>query len=156
MENKSFQHLNPVWREKENFIIGAVVPSLKNNPKEKVWEQLWARKIDNDHYEICCIPMFAYGLVLGDLVEIDQRLMIINISQKSGRVTIRVWLNEQTPQEKREELTDKILGLGCLLEWYSQHLLGVDSDYHIRTQSLIKLLDVYQKEEFIEFEYGNP
>ena len=76
MENKSFQHLNPVWREKANFIIGAVVPSLKNNPKEKVWEQLWARKIDNDHYEICCIPMFAYGLALGDVVEIDQRLMI--------------------------------------------------------------------------------
>lgn len=156
MENKSFQNLNPVWREKANFIIGAVVPSLKNNPKEKVWEQLWARKIDNDHYEICCIPMFAYGLALGDVVEIDQRLMIINISQKSGRVTIRVWLKEQTPQEIREELTDKILGLGCLLEWYSQHLLGVDSDSHIKTQSLIKLLDIYQKEECIEFEYGNP
>lgn len=156
MENRSFQHLNPIWRDKANFIIGAVVPSLKNNPKEKVWEQLWARKIDKDHYEICCIPMFAYGLALGDVVEIDQRLMIINISQKSGRVTIRVWLNEQTPQEKREELTDKILGLGCLLEWYSQHLLGVDSDSHIKTQSLITLLDIYQKEEFIEFESGNP
>lgn len=156
MENRSFQHLNPIWRDKANFIIGAVVPPLKNNPKEKVWEQLWARKLDNGQYEICCIPIFAYGLALGDVVEIDQGFMIINLSQKSGRVTIRVWLNEKMPQEKHEELTNKILDLGCLLEWYSQHLLGVDSDTYKKAQSLLKILEIYQKEGFIEFEYGNP
>ena len=156
MENRSFQHLNPIWRDKANFIIDAVVPPLKNNPKEKVWEQLWARKLDNGFYEICCIPIFAYGLALGDLVEIDQGFMISNISQKSGRVAIRVWLNEQIPQEKREELTEQILSLGCLLEWYSKHLLGVDSDSQIKTEFLIKILETYQKERQIEFEFGNP
>jgi len=156
MENRSFQHLNPIWRDKANFIIGAVVPPLKNNQKEKVWEQLWARKLDSGQYEICCIPIFAYGLALGDVVEIDQGYMISKISQKSGRVTIRVWLNEQIPQEKREELTEKILTLGCLLEWYSHHLFGVESDSQIKTEFLIKILKNYQKEGQIEFEYGNP
>lgn len=156
MENRSFQHLNPIWRDKANFIIGASVPPLKNNPKEKVWEQLWARKLDNDQYEICCIPIFAYGMALGDVVEIDQGFMITNISQKSGHITIRVWLTEQIHKEEIEGLTEKILGLGCLMEWYSEHLLGIDSDSHITTQSLIKTLEIYQREGLIDFEYGNP
>jgi hypothetical protein len=156
MENRQFQHLNPIWREKANFIIGAFVSPLKKNPKEKVWEQLWARKLENELYEICCIPMFTYGLALGDEVEIDQEFMIINISHKSGRVTIRVWINEQIPQERREELTSKIHDLGCLMEWYSEHLLGVDADSHIKAQSLIKILENYQKDRIIEFEIGNP
>jgi len=131
------------------------VPPLKKNPKEKVWEQLRARKLDNNLYEICCIPIFAYGLALGDVVEIDQKFMIIKVSQKSGRVTIRVWLNEQISQEDREELSTKILNIGCLLEWYSQRLLGVATDSHMMTQSMIKTLEIYKKSGLLEFEYGN-
>jgi len=156
MEGKSFQHLNPVWREKANFIIGASVPPLEEKSKEEMWEQLWARRIDDKHYEICCIPMFAYGLALGDVVETDRRYMIVNVARKSGRVAIRVWFHEKTPLEKRDEIVNEILDVECLLEWYSQHLLGIDSDSLLKTQSLDKILRAFQAEGIIEFEYGNP
>ncbi len=133
METRSFQHLNPVWRDKANFIIGAPVPPLKKNPKEKVWEQLWARKIDDNHFEICCIPLFCYGLALGDEVETDQGFMIVIVTHKSGHDTMRIWFNENTSQEKKDELTNEILVLDCLIEWYSQNFLGVDSDSHAKT-----------------------
>lgn len=107
-------------------------------------EQLWARKIDFCRFEICCIPMFAYGLALGDVVETDHDFLITNIYQKSGRIAIRVWINEQITQEKVEELIGKILDLDCLVEWYSQHLLGIDCDIQTKTQSLLKILDIYQ------------
>lgn len=55
--------------------------------------------------------MFAYGLALSDVVETDHDFLITNISQKSGRIAIRVWINEQTTQEKVEEL----INLSCYL-----------------------------------------
>ena len=65
-------HLNPAWRDRANFI--AFVSIELDEPGER-WEQLWARQIANNLFEICCIPFFAYDLALGDQVDTLGRLV---------------------------------------------------------------------------------
>jgi len=50
------QHETPVWRERANFIIGAALDAPGK------WEQLWARQVGPNRFELCCIPFMTYGL----------------------------------------------------------------------------------------------
>jgi hypothetical protein len=45
------QHETPVWRERANFIIGAALDAPGK------WEQLWARQVSPNRFELCCIPL---------------------------------------------------------------------------------------------------
>lgn len=155
MSGKSIQHFNPVWREKANFIIGMIIPPLKNKPQKAIWEQLWARKINDFHFEICCIPFFSYGLSLGDVVETSSNYMVIRVSQKSGHDTIRIWFTEQATDEQIREVNQKIMNIGCLTEIYSYHLLGVDADSQSKTHSLIGMLEGCQEDGLLVYEIGN-
>jgi hypothetical protein len=56
---KEAQHLAPVWRERADFILGAIV-------EDGISEQLWARKVDDLQFEVCCIPFWVYNISLGD------------------------------------------------------------------------------------------
>jgi hypothetical protein len=156
METKSFQHLNPIWRDKANFIIGASVPPLEESPNTEVWEQLWARMIKSNKFEICCIPFFSYGLALGDEVETDQFFMIKRVSKKSGNTTLRIWFDEKLSAEQKDEFISNIGESKCLQEWYSENFLGLSSDSFRKTQLLIGLLEKYQTKGLISFEIGNP
>jgi len=55
-------HREPAWRERSNFIIASAIDAANT---DMTTEQLWARKIDDRHFEICCIPFFAYNVALG-------------------------------------------------------------------------------------------
>ena len=48
-------HAAPVWREKANFIIRALLPERDRS------EQLWARQIGDQRFEVCRIPFFMSG-----------------------------------------------------------------------------------------------
>jgi anaerobic glycerol-3-phosphate dehydrogenase len=47
-----------VWRERSDFIIGA---EIEPGATGKDTEQLWARKIDESHFDLCCIPFLPPG-----------------------------------------------------------------------------------------------
>ena len=47
-------------------------------------EQLWARRVDDEHHEICCIPFFVYDLALGDTVEVDADHLVTRVVEPSG------------------------------------------------------------------------
>lgn len=81
-------HRDPVWRERSNFIIATEVDPADTNVTT---EQLWARKVDDCHFELCCIPFFAYDLALGDVVEVDADYMVRRVSTASGRYVFRVY-----------------------------------------------------------------
>ena len=65
-------HSDPVWRDRSNFIIATPI-----EPGEAgvTAERLWARRVDDRHYQLCCIPFFAYDLALGDVIEIVRGLL---------------------------------------------------------------------------------
>lgn len=115
-------HRDPVWRERSNFIIATAIDSANTDIST---EQLWARKIDDRHFEICCIPFFAYDLALGDVVETDGDFLVRKVSTRSGRYVFRVYFGRSA--HPREEITEGLESLGALLERSSANLLAVDA-----------------------------
>jgi hypothetical protein len=51
-----FTHREPIWEDSANFIIRAAVDLGAGTYVDS--EQLWAKKFDATHFELCCIPFF--------------------------------------------------------------------------------------------------
>ena len=114
-------HEEPVWRERADFIIAA---ELIGGSEVKT-EQLWARRLDEHRFEICCIPFFVYDLALGDVVETDDAYLVRRVVVPSGRFVFRVWFGESF--HPRDEIASQLDELGAVLEWSSPNLLAVDA-----------------------------
>ena len=80
-------HENPVWRDESDFIIRAY---LEENKGRNEWEQLWAKRLDDRRFSLCCIPFFAYNLALGDEVETDGSYVVEGVVRPSGQFTWRI------------------------------------------------------------------
>lgn len=139
-------HLEPAWRNRANFVIGAPLPEPGRA------EQLWARQISDDRFEICCIPFFLYDIALGDVVATDENHDVVRVVEPSGRYVFRVWFGEsaQPPQAIAERLTD----LGALLEWSSANLLAVDAADAAQAQRVADFLAEQEHAGQLTYETG--
>ena len=153
MEISTFQHSNPVWRNRADFIISIVVPPVPPMPDGVYWEQLWARQIEDQKFEICCIPSFAFDLALGDIVETDKEYMVSRVVERSGNFTIRIWFFEHAA-DKRDHIEKKIQSYGCLMEVFSEHLSGISANSEKTKVKLLKLLEKFVKKGWIDYETG--
>jgi hypothetical protein len=150
MQTNALVHRNPVWRERANYIIGAWCPR-KGDTTCQTWEQLWSRQTAANRFEICCIPFFAYGLTLGDDVETDPEYMITRVVTPSGHSTFRAWFCESPEPTLQDELAVEVGRLGCLMEWYSARLLGIDASSRSQAQAVDDFL--HGKEEIGQLVY---
>src|SRR5262245_18202449 len=117
-------HRNPVWGDKSDFIIRADLSPF-GMPGE--FEQIWARKITENRFEICCIPFFTYGLALGDEVTSTLDFVICNVQRRNGhkifRIAIETGRDTVGIHKKLHEWVDQT---GFLYEWSSDGYLAVD------------------------------
>jgi hypothetical protein len=105
-------------------------------------EQVWARKIGNNTFEICCIPFFTYGIALGDTVETDSGYFIRKVAEKGGHRTLR---GAVANKDKADELHESIHGYldraGLMYEWYSLGYFAVDLPSPLREGEIIPFLE---------------
>jgi hypothetical protein len=119
-------HNHPVWRDRSDFIIHVPLPE-----DDKPWrfEQLFARRISEDEFEVCCIPYFAYDMALGDIVRTSARgsrkYVVEEVVTRSGRFVFRVWFGSQ--EADRQFVAEQLTEMGALLEWRTINLLAVDA-----------------------------
>jgi hypothetical protein len=145
------QHETPVWRERADFIIGAPL----EEPGE--WEQLWARRLGPNRFELCCIPFLAYGLALGDVVETETRdgheFLVARVAERSGRYTMRVWFLDTAVAD---EVAERLTGLGALLEWrgHWSRLLAVDAANEKMTHAVAEALRPHEDAGRLHYETG--
>jgi hypothetical protein len=139
-------HEAPVWRDQANFIIGAPLP------EEGRAEQLWARQLGYERFEICCIPFFVYDLALGDVVETDANHDIARVIERSGRFVFRVWFGEAF--HPRQGVADELAELGALLEWSSPNLLAVDAADEAHAQVIVHYLAEQERAGRLMYETG--
>ncbi len=144
------QHLNPIWRDKADFIIGAWCSNKQIEGKPQ-WEQLWSRRITDNTFEICCIPFYVYNISLGDVAKTDKDFMITEIIKHSTHKTFRIWLGASKSSQIRDEVIRVITDLSCSIEWYSDNLLAVDASDDEKAQIIANWL--YQKEQVEELTY---
>ena len=147
-------HVDPVWREAANFLIAARLPDDLNPAR---WEQVWARQLTSDQFEVCCIPFFVRNVDLGDhvtTVKLEEKPYVINgVLKKSGRFTFRAWLSGASDQAK-VDLVKRLLERGCLTEWYSSNLLAIDAATELLAQEVGAFLALSQERGYLEFETG--
>lgn len=77
---KFVTHQFPVRRDEANFILMFKL----DIHLESDYEQLWMRKLDNGLFEICCIPFFADGLALYDIVRANQENLVLDVVERGG------------------------------------------------------------------------
>jgi hypothetical protein len=132
-------HAEPAWRDRANFLIFA---DLSGTGMPGRLEQLWARQLAGDSFELCCIPFFTYGLALGDVVQTTphgERSYVDNrVTATSGRRVLRVWLAEADAEARAiiERYLDETKALN---EWSSENLLAIDVVSHEFSVSLAEL-----------------
>src|ERR1044072_2216153 len=115
-KTKQFKtHAAPVWRDRGDFLIQA---ELIGEGSVVAIEQLWARQLKEERFEICCIPCFAYDLALGDEVEtVDW--VVQRVVKKSGHYTFRVLLGNSSEPNILERTLELVDSLGLAVECYS-------------------------------------
>lgn len=152
-EREFVVHQDPIWRERANFIIHAELPE-KDRPQR--FEQLWARQLDDDRFELCCIPFLVFNLALGDVVitspKGDRQYVMKKVVEPSGRYVFRVWLG-QSPLP-RDEIAHELGALGSLIEWSSPNLLAVDAADSEHAQLVADFLIEREKAGLLVYETG--
>jgi hypothetical protein len=114
----------PVWQSRANFLIRA---DLADHGMAGRMEQLWARKIDDKTFEICCIPFFTYGVALGDTVETDGGYFVRKVVRKGGHRTLRgAVANKDKANELHESIHGQLDRAGLVYEWYAPGYFAVD------------------------------
>ena len=141
-------HLDPVWRERSDFVIAAEIAS----GGEARTEQLWARRINGYRFEICCIPFFVYDVALGDVVETDGDYIVRRVVVPSGRFVFRVWFGDS--RVPADEIVAELQALGSLVESSSRNLLAVDAVDEAHARSVADLLHDREQQNRLAYETG--
>ena len=146
-------HYDPVWRDRSDFIINAALPE-KDSPRR--FEQLFAKQIGDDRFEVCCIPFFLYDIALGDVVATsskgDRNYVLEKVIEPSGRYVFRVWFGETF--HPRSETAQALKGLGALIERSSRNLLAVDAIEEKHAQLVADFLAGREKAGQFVYETG--
>lgn len=150
-DDKIAVHQDPVWRDRANFVIRAKLE------EEGRWEQLWARQLSENRFEICCIPFFVYDLALGDEVETEPtegaKYVVKQVVKDSGRYTFRVWSGDSHDRQAVDEVVAKAAELGCAVEWHSVHLIAISAEPDF-AQQLANYLFALESDKRLEYEAG--
>lgn len=116
-------HRDPIWRDRADFIIAIAIDPGSTSIAT---EQLWVRRVDDRHFELCCIPFFAYDVALGDRVEVDADFLVRRVVHPSGRYVFRVHFVR--PESRfRDEVVRELTERGALVEWSSAGMFAVDA-----------------------------
>jgi hypothetical protein len=124
-------HDAPVWRDRSDTILSARIPDPADS---RVWyEQLWAARIDESHYEICCIPFATYEFALGDVVAVgvgaaaagEPQYLVEGLQRRSGRAVLRAWLAE-SERGTWDALQELLRSLGLMFEFRKPALVAID------------------------------
>jgi hypothetical protein len=119
-------HIDPVWRERANFVINASI----NIGGDEQFEQLWVRQLPEGTFEICCIPFFVYGLSLGDVVStvtgLGHDYLFDRVVEPAGHHTYRVYFDKSFTDQ--DEVIRAVSSIGALVERSSTNLMAVDAN----------------------------
>lgn len=116
-------HEDPAWRNEKNYMA---MVDLAPFDLGGMLEQLWLREVSGG-YEVCCIPFYAYGLALGDVVGKGGSDTVDSLISKSGRRVLRVFFAEPRPVvDSRSALRRAVESGELLSEWNGDRHVAID------------------------------
>lgn len=154
MARREVTHTEPAWRNRgDSTIVARVV--LERTSSRSIEEHLWARRVSESHFEICCIPFFEYDLALGDEVQTNQenaQVVLARVVKRSGHSTFRIWFGRSSSYNARSEILQRIRELECLIEWYDNDFIALDADEPTVAQEIFATLQLKSQKNELMFE----
>ena len=146
-------HREPVWRNRSNYIVCA---QLAGDAQPLRFEELFAKRITEDLFEVCCIPFFLFDIALGDVVATAPRedldYVVTKVVESSGRYVFRVRFGEAS--RPRGEIAEELRALGSLIEWFSRNLLALDAIDQEHAQRVVDFLDARAEAGQLTYDSG--
>ena len=116
-------HSEPTWRAKANFIAMVDLADF-DLPGRR--EQVWARRLPDGNFELCCLPFFTYGYSLGDVIAPKERggTVLGSVVTPSGRRLLRLAFHAHEPHHSA--IHDAIARSGRPAEWFNPGYVAID------------------------------
>ena len=118
-------HPNPVRRPAPSFMLRAALDDVGGGDN---FEQLWTKRVGEDHFELCCIPFFAYDMALGDVVRAEAATgyVIQAVVKRSGNSVVRVAVKRPEDVDAAHLRLHDLFGrLEYLCEWFDPGYVAV-------------------------------
>lgn len=112
-------------------------------------EQLWARDIGNNRYEIRSIPFTAYNMTIGDIVEIHKEMYVTKVIKETDHISFRIFTKDGW-QRIVAELEIQFPSLSY--EAFSDQLVAIDVDNAIDGKQLADFLQIEEDNGRLQFE----
>lgn len=108
--------------------VWLALPCESDGPQ--VWEGLAVSRLQRvDRVRVCAIPLIAYDVNYGDELAVvasaEGPLVATGVVTNGGNYTFRVWLSGHTGWDAIREVVTEFGGRGCLVEGYSDRLIGL-------------------------------
>ncbi|QYJ02871.1 DUF4265 domain-containing protein [Nocardioides panacisoli] len=121
----------------------------------QVWEGLRAATQPDGSFLLCAVPLFAYDLNFGDQVaaiaSAEGPLVATDVLADGGQSTFRVALHEGGTT--LPEVVETFGAMGCLIEGWSDALLGLGCDT-TRAREIANRLALEERAEHLAYETG--
>jgi hypothetical protein len=103
-------HPNPAWKGQADSLV---MYDLTDSGMPGRWEQLWAKRLDGNHYIVCCIPFFTLEIALGDTFTTTSsgsfESSVDTVTERSGNVVIHAFLLEDSTAEEKLDRQDELI-----------------------------------------------
>jgi uncharacterized protein DUF4265 len=145
-------HEHPVWRERANYVLQA---DLAEHGLPGRYEQLWARSVGADRYELCCLPFFTYGYALGDIVALRVTAgpfdrVLGSVVRPSNRALLRVAF---LAPDRHEDLHASLADSDRPHEWRSGGFVAIDIEGQV-PEPLWSTIDALASDGHVAWEWG--
>lgn len=157
----------PLWRRDNRFVSMAQADGQNENLvkvvidlKDDVYgvESLWAQPVRDGLYRLRNVPFLAYGYSEQDVVhttDVDGRLMVTGVAERSGHSTYRVFLPEPMDNEQFRPLWEPLERLGCTYERANSRLIGIDVPPGTDVYAVYDVLENGEQGKLWTFEEGH-
>jgi hypothetical protein len=148
-ESEWVTHVSPAWRESSNYIAKF---DLNVGQSPLKYEQLWLRKLPGALFEVCCIPFFAKGIHLGDIVSLTSESVVEAIVTPSGHWTLRLLFRSDFDQ--RDEVIQDLEATGVTHERFTKSLYSLDTTDADHARYVMTLLEAHMDQGRLAYETG--
>ena len=154
MTERRITHERPAWGERADRAVPVTLEVDTADERLAVVEELSLRGVDENLFEVCCVPFFAFGLALGDQIRVESRrdgtAVVREIATRSGRSTFWMW-SEAATNGALNALERDLQELGCLTESHDGYLIACDADSLEQSRRVFALLQERERQGDVGF-----
>jgi len=126
--------------------------------KGRIWEGLAAEATEaKDRVIVRAVPLFAYDVNYGDELSVvtsaEGPLIATGITKDAGNYTFRAWMREDAGDDEFQDVVTQFGALGCLIEGYSDRLIGLSCS-PINAHDVADALEMAGQEGRLTYETG--